>query len=84
MDLQEEVFVSVDGESDSRGLVEVARPSEVYTGMDPIVDYTEGRGPPCVDVHLSDFTSASDGCRVRKKGAHFKQPPVSPLSTTAQ
>ena len=32
----------------------------------------------------SIFPSASDGRRVRKKVAHFKQPPVSTPSTTAQ
>ena len=57
----------VDGESDSRGLVEVARPSEVYRdGTCASLDYTEGRGRPCVDIHLSD---------------HVPRPP--PRSTTA-
>ena len=42
-----------DSESDSRGLVEVARPSEVYRDEPQAsLDYTEGRGRPCVDVHL--------------------------------
>ena len=74
------------GESDSRGLVEVARPSEVYrVGLHASFDYTEGRGRPCVGVHLfGQERSASDGCRVRKKGAHFKQLRDSPPSTTAQ
>ena len=32
----------------------------------------------------SIWSSASDGCRVRKKVVDFKPPPVSPPSTTAQ
>ena len=49
----QQLELSVYGESDSRGPVEFARPSEVYwVGLHASLDYTEGRGRPCVDVHL--------------------------------
>ena len=64
---------SVYGESDSRGPVEVVRPSEVYRyGPHASLDYTEGRGRPVdrtmrQDIHLSELLCLA-GLRTRDSG----------------